>query len=372
MTLALACSRKESTDATPQASVSAAVQAPPGTEPTLFKRLEAVARDCTPDAQLGTLSCKGPEKQKLLRELKTESAIRSKAFETLTTALGDKDPKLQALAASLLRDAFQRGFDQAVPAGGFTRFASRRITDQLPKLPAALGQQVAAVAVHVSMLGSDAEHLYEVLDASPTLATAAYPYLMVHGRLDAFDKIKKLTEDKQSPLALAALDAPRNMSDWKPEEQAAICPWAKAFLSEGNEVLTSKAAQLLVRCGGEYVDAVLLDAEQALARKDLSSTRLSPLRTLCSTRGREAGSTEEQCVRSRKLHESAAKLDKLESSTRLVALSSLASQWPDAETLKLARALSVTKPKELAQSAKSIVERLTRRLAPSPIKPKAK
>ncbi len=74
-------------------------------------------------------------------------------------------------------------------------------------------------------------------------------------------------------------------------------------------------------------------------------------------------SSDKQCERNRKLLSDVVAGKKLDSQTRSMALVSLAYQWPDDKTLKLAKSLEKDADKSLAEHAGRTIKRLEQRKA---------
>ncbi|HEX6764455.1 MAG TPA: hypothetical protein VF103_03235, partial [Polyangiaceae bacterium] len=227
--------------------------------------------------------------------------------------------------------------------------------------PAQLRQALPA-AVHATMLSGQPAGLYTALDKTvPAEARPiGYRYLMTHGRLQAFDKVKELAKDKETTIVLAALENPRSMNAWTEQEQSAICPWAVGFLEDPRPVVVSKAAGVLTSCGGAHVDKLLDMVEQALKAKTLFTAKISAFRDLCLVRQRtnETGPTEAQCNRARKLLEQAVDNKSLDGQARGMALVALAHQWPDNKTLTLAKRYEKSSEKALAEHAGRVIQRI--------------
>ncbi len=244
-----------------------------------------------------------------------------------------------------------------------------RAGSTLTTLPKAQARQVAPATVHAAMVAGEEKALYEALDKDATLAAAGYRYVMVHGRLNAFEKVKALAKDKRAGVHLAALEAPRNMQNWSPKDRASICPWARELLRDERPMVSFKGAALLSRCSGEYVDALLADGEAALESGSFSRAKLAAHRDVCSAmRRRQGGATDAQCQRNRKLLTEAARNQDLDPRTRSLALTAIAYQWPDRESLALAKELSADKARDLASTSQQTIQRLETRGQPSPAK----
>jgi hypothetical protein len=366
LALGAGCSKKSDESApSPSASVSAAPT--PAGDAALAAQLASISKACAVDSKTGAATCPSGEKQKLVGEFVANKRSRIAALDTMTTAIASTDPQLSALTAAILYEAFRANLGPEATPGSVTQSQARRISDLLTKLPVEKARQLAPLAAHASVLAGDMDHLYAVLERNPSLGMAAYRYLMVYGRLDTFEKIKKLAEDKRAPIQLAALEAPRNMPNWSAKDRAAICPWAQPLLVSDNTLVSSKAAALLSRCAGEFVDGLLLQGEASLTNGTFSKAQVAAYRELCSAqRRRTGGATDTQCARNRKLLEGVVKNEKLDAGVRAMALMAISNQWPDDGALALAKAQQNQKQPELAQAGAQTVTRLETRALAAP------
>jgi hypothetical protein len=233
------------------------------------------------------------------------------------------------------------------------------------KLPKALARQAVPAAVLAATLAGQTEELFAALDRADQteLRPLGYRYVMTHGRMAVFGKIQQLVKDSNSSLAFAALEAPNNMYGWTQTEKTILCPWANDLLKDPRPNVATRAAGLLSHCGGEFVDALLQRGEQALKGGQFNAGELSAFRDLCSAASlrEEGGATTKQCERNRDLLEDVVATKKLDSQTRSMALASLAYQWPDDKTRKLAQSLLKDSDKSLAEHADRTIKRLEQR-----------
>lgn len=215
------------------------------------------------------------------------------------------------------------------------------------------------------MLAGKSQLLYDHLDKAQDseLRLIGTRYLLTHGRLGAFARVQALAKDPSSPVALAALESPRNMFSWTPAEQAALCPWAASFLEDQRPAMAAKAATVLSNCSGEWVDRLLDVGEKAVTAKSFNAMQLTAFRELCAPHRTQqsGGPTVEQCKRSRALLEKAIESAGVDEQTRSSALTTVAYQWADADTLKLARKLSKSKEPTLAEVARRTASTLEQR-----------
>jgi hypothetical protein len=357
-----ACAKKEKQAPPPQQTTQAA--APEGVDAELWNDLKALSTECAVDPKSSNVTCQQGEKRKLIGDFLRGQRERPPAVATLARALSDKDESMSTVAAHVLYSAFRTNFGTNVELGAVQAKDAKALIDAMAKAPAAQARQAAPATVHAAMLARQADALYAVLDApdNEQLAGVAYRYVMTHGRLEAFDKVKALLKDQRMPVVLAALEAPRSMARWTEQEQAALCPWAKELLTDERPAVAAKAAGLLGSCQGEYVEALVAEGERLLKEKKLTAVHLAAFRDLCSPRrkDRNEAPSDAVCDRNRKLLEAVLADASLDARTRSVALTAIAAQWPDDKSKKLAKKYEQDKDAQLAQTAQRAIQRIER------------
>lgn len=364
LALAPAC-KKDKTDAGPAASASVS----PGlanAEPGLLGEIVAVSKACKVAAEASTVSCPKGENRKLINQFISGQKQRTEALPTLTAALSHQDPAVRVVAANVLYGGFRSAWTDAKP-GSVKPEDAEALTTAAFKLPKAQARQVIPAAVHASTLAGKIDSFEAALakTTEPEFKTISYRHYMTHGRLEALKKVQEAAKSQNPAEVLSALESPRNMQAWTAEEQAAVCPWAADFLSDTRPSVASRAASILGNCGGEFVDKLLVKGEAALKEGKFTSADVSAYRELCGPkkRGQPNGPTEQQCGRARKLLEKAVETKGLDVQVRATALTTLAYQWPDDATIKLAKKLEKNPEKVLAEQATRTVQRLEQRAA---------
>jgi hypothetical protein len=364
--VALGACKRAAPSPAPVASASNAPAAAAKLDLELLELLKGLSTACKVDAAEGSLSCPQGENRRLTTDFASNKRKRPPAIATLAAALSDANPALQTVTANLLNTAFRAPWADAT-VGMVEAADARALLQAALAVPKPLARQALPAAVNAGFLAGIADEVYAALDkADPAeLRPLGYRYVMTHGRLAAFAKVQELVKDPSPALAFAALDAPRNMFDWNEAEKAAICPWAATLTKEAPPTVGARAASLLSSCGGEFVDQLLERGEKSLKAGELKTSELAPYRDLCSAAGlRQPGAaTDAQCERNRKLLTSIIAAKKLDSQTRSLALVSVAYQWPDDKTLKLAKSLQKDADKAVAERANATVKRLEERKA---------
>lgn len=366
LALGLGCKKDKGAGAAGSASAKPASSALANAEPGLLGELVSLTQTCKVTVEASTLSCPKGENRKLVNQFVSNQRKRAEAVGTLAAALGHEKPEVRVAAANVLYQGFRSTWTETKPGDVKPADAEALIAAAF-KLPKAQARQVIPAAVHAAALAGRTEAFDAALAKAtePEFKTVAYRHLMTHGRLKAFDRVKEAAKSAAPSDVLAALESPRNMQAWTPEEQEAICPWAAEFLSDKRPSVASRAASLLGNCGGAFVDQLITKGEEALKNKTFTNAEVAAYRELCSPRKRNQpnGPTEEQCARSRKLLEKVVETNGLDVQARTSALSTLAYQWPDDATKKLAKKLEKNPEKQLAEQATRTLQRLEQRSA---------
>ncbi|HEY8943119.1 MAG TPA: hypothetical protein VIM73_02605 [Polyangiaceae bacterium] len=366
VTLAAAgCKKDKAPSAAPSASAKAGAMLG-NAEPGLLGELVALANTCKVTVESGTVNCPKGEHRKLINRFASNQQDRVKAVGTFASGLTHEDPKVRVVSANVLYGAFRGAWGEA-KAGSVTPADADALIAATFQLPKPQARQAIPAAVHAAELSGRSAALEAALAKAPEAEykTLATRYLMTHGRMSAFPKVQELAKSQNPAEVLAALESPRNMPAWTPEEQNAICPWASEFLGDNRPSVASRAASLLGNCGGEFVDKLLEKGEAALKEGKFANADVAGYRELCGPRRRSSGggASEEQCSRARKLLEKVVEAKALEVQTRNTALTTLAYQWPDDETLKLAKKLEKNPDKTISEQARRTVLRLEQRRA---------
>lgn len=340
---------------------------PADVDQELFKLLEQAAVDCKVADARQRITCNGGEKNALALSFNKGERDRIAALPTLVYALKSEDEKLRALSAAVLYASFRTGLGPQAKKGAVKSEAASDFLKVTLALSDPLAMQAIPAATHASMLAGNAKELIAALspEVPVQVRTMAYRYLMVYGRLDAFETIRTLGSDPGAAVVLSAIESPRNMREWTSEEQEAVCPWAVGFLDDTRPPVVGNAMAVLSNCAGKELDELLERLEQTLKEKQFSFIHSTALRDVCGaarTR-REKGATDEQCDKVRRLQEKALKDADVKGRVRAMCLSSLAYNWPDEKTLAVARALKKDSDADVERTANQVITRLERTLS---------
>jgi hypothetical protein len=339
---------------------------PAAVDADLFGALKKAAAECKATPGQDRIDCNGGDKNAIVLSFNRNERDRVQSLPTFSYALSLQDPKLDALAASVLYASFRNDFGPSAKKKEVSPALAKELLAATLRLPSALAMQAMPAAAHAAMLSGQEKDLYQALsdDLSIQVKTMAYRYLMVYGRLAAFDKIQELGKSPAAAVVLAAIESPRNMSDWKPEDQAAICPWAEAFLNDARPAVAGNAAAVLSNCSGEQLDHLLTQIDRVIKEKQFTFVHATALRDICGKERakRSSGATDKQCEKVRSLQEKVATDSAVPSRVRAMSLSTLAYTWADEKSLALAKKLEKDGEADVARAAEQIVTRLSPQL----------
>jgi hypothetical protein len=241
-------------------------------------------------------------------------------------------------------------------------------------LPEALSMPTMPAVTHAMMLTRQGPALFEALtpDKAVQVRSMAYRFLMVYGRMAAFDKIKALAKDSEAAIVLAALESPRNMQSWSAEEQEQLCPWAESFIDDPRAPVAGNAMALMSNCSGAHLDGLLERIDKSVTDKQFSFVHATALREMCREGRLPAGSgaTEDQCKRARALGEKVVKNTQMPGRVRALTLNGMGSRWSDKQMQKLVKQLKLDAAPEVKQAAERLERRIDEQLKREAERPK--
>jgi hypothetical protein len=360
------CKSKGQTAAVETARSASRVSSLPGVDEALLNELRTIGKTCQAAADGQAASgetqyrCTDSGNWKLISDFLRGKRDRAGAVHTLAVALEDTDSGVRALGASLLRSAFGSHWGRDRSPSKVEPRAARALLENVLKQPRAAAKQLVPAAVNAAMLAGESALLHEKLARAEhrELKPAAYPHLMTMGRLTAFDTIKQLTSDQDTDLALAALEAPLNMSHWNETEQVAICEWARGLLDDKRTEIATRAGLVIANCWGGMLDELLDRAERRVGAKDFEPTALGPPIKVCAPErdARPKRPTQAQCERVRKLLFTVADSAAFDEKSRVSAIGAMPLAWPDERSEKLLKRLQKDPNPQVASAARQNVE----------------
>ncbi|MCB1172214.1 MAG: hypothetical protein KDK39_01555 [Leptospiraceae bacterium] len=277
------------------------------TDPDIMKAIEATVQNCKIEERYGwAKDCKNNEKETLKKLIEDKGQAAS--LGSLATALGSEDLKTRAVAADRLYDNYRSISELEKNPQAIDGAAVDLLIANLGKFSEYASFYAARSTTWLAMMTGKESALYAMLDKHPNEAakTEAYRNLMRYGRMTAFPKIKELAGSSDDKIALAAVTAPRDMYKYNEQERSEICDWAAPMMSNSNENIAARAAQILaLRCKGEYIDKVLDEAEKRAGADGLKQPFASVLTNFTFScegfLGSKPTGSAEQCKRKEEL-----------------------------------------------------------------------
>ncbi|MCA9668319.1 MAG: hypothetical protein KC503_22155 [Myxococcales bacterium] len=273
----------------------------------------------------------------------------------LVEALQDKDAKLVAAAARVASRYFYSIIDYARREPDSVKPASADgLLAALAKLKGRDAMRLVSLVTHVSTHVGKHEALYKVLDAhEANVRRVGYSQAARYGRLRVMPQLTKLAEGKDLDLQRAALSSVARMRKPTDEEKKVICPWVAKYMARDDGQMAASAAQALIRCGGEHIDAMISALDKRVRAGNLSRRVLFSIRPACRALLHfNVPATDAQCQKLLDVLERSAKNKKIDSKVRGLALWTIGFLRPDDKSKKrLARYLKSKDP-ELARQAK--------------------
>ncbi len=327
--------------------------------PQVVEHLKKLADGCTVSIDSASVySCKNKEDSAFYDWIR---ANRPKdLYETYASVISGTDMKSRAVAISQANNTFST-LDKDMKKANATKPVANAFLDALAK-DDSYAVRLATPATNLAMLAGVKDRLIKVTDglANTPARNNSYRAFMEFGRLDGFDKLKEVAKNKD--FTVAALAAPRNMYEWTGPEKAAICPWAKSFLGEAALPVAAEAGYDVIKCKGEYVDALLDEGEKRLKNKQFDEPFAMVFREVCfefiSGVTGQAG-RDPQCKRNYEFLEKVTNDESVKPEVRGRSLWNIYYQRRDKESLALMRKYEKHKNPEISKRAKEAIQSLT-------------
>lgn len=326
---------------------------------TVLEHLQKIGEGCTVRAESASVyGCKAGQ-DNALREWVAQAQPKD-AFETFAGVIRGTDDKARAVAIASSNGVFSR-IDHTLRKANATEGAATVFLDALAK-DDAIAPVVAATATHLANLAGERDRLLEVVSAlkSKPARNEAYRAMMMYGRLEVLPTLQAAA--KVSDHTVAALAAPREMHDWTAKETAAVCPWAKGYLGDERLPVAAEAGNDMVRCKGEWVDALLDEGDKRLAAKQFKAPLSQVFREICFQMMKGvtgAAGQPAQCTRTFAFLEKVVNDASVESAVRGMALWNIYYQRRDQATLDLMRKYQRHPDPEIQKRAKEAIDSLT-------------
>jgi len=268
-----ACRSKERAKPAAASSSSAAASAAPpaprhqlNADPKLSQELDRVAETCTFLQKRETLSCPTAEVDLLKARLKELGLV---ALETLLAKVFDDDPRLSMVAATQMRNVYERSLGASLEKAPIPERVTAALTQALGELPVTRALLVAPAATFVLTREGRLDALVPIVERRPEVRYMVLPRVLHYPRLRAFGQVQKWATASDEETVVNALEALRLMTDWTEAEQVELEPWLSGFLTHQSNKAQGRAAGFLLECGAEAEKKALAWFEAALAEKRL-------------------------------------------------------------------------------------------------------
>lgn len=299
----------------------------------LNARLQAVTATCSEIPKRQALSCRSDSYDAFRKEL-TDTGV--KPLSTLLAALTNPESSsLQtAVSARLIRDAYGSGFKKLEPGQPAEELVNALLY-AAESLPTDLADRILPVVVHAAVISGRTDELLATTRKRTDLTSDVLGYVMVHGRLREFPRVRELVEKPGNPRASQAFIYIDRMPEWTAPEQQELCPWLKGALRNPDVEVQAGAANLLFRCDASFVDASLGWFMESSSRHAVDRDHLLRLGGHCRDEGPVAPELSLQraksplCLRIRDLAEKVLLDEQQDSESRNAALGMLINYWPD-------------------------------------------
>lgn len=367
-----ACKKKDAPDTAsggPATSSSVtAAKAPVALNQKLVSHVHEHAENCTVSVEAGqAYSCKDGitnDMSKYMREAKPTDF----ASTMIALVKDEKDPKVSAAAVAL----FAEQFDYLGDDGKKKNATPEVVKDGLALFKEQKGNRgvrLAKVVTELATLAGQSDAAFAAAEQHGEKAARdnVYRSVLRYGRLAAFPKLEAVAKEKDEHRR-AALDAVTKMSKLADDERGKVCPWAQSYLSDADLGVASEAGQAMVYCKGEFVDALLGEAEKRLAAKheDGKSQYRDPFATVMREpcfqfikNITDKSGSEAQCDKVYAFLEKVTNDKTVDDKVRGLALWNIYYQRRDEKTLKLMRKYEKNPNKEISKRAGEAIKSLT-------------
>ena len=249
----------------------------------IMEGLQALVENCKEIKKNGCVVYKCGDHMKKFDTLLSKKTTVA-ALETLSAVLGSDNDKLVTVACHRLGNKFDKLDYSKTEASGISTETVRRLLEALKNLEGCRATSVAKPALQAATLLGIQDRAYEVIEAHPAtfMKAATYPLIMYFGRLGTFPKVQDVVKSDPEPkVRAAAFEAVLNMPKPTAEEKAVVCPWGETYIKDADLALASKAARLMVICGGSYVERLLDEGERRVKNREFKMPFSQQFREIC-------------------------------------------------------------------------------------------
>ncbi|MEC9397193.1 MAG: hypothetical protein VX475_06235 [Myxococcota bacterium] len=341
--------------------------APAKINEALMKEIKDIAASCDVNVDGNTVKCEKAEGQdkdafaQLKDKFYKKTYDRIGSLDTVATGLADKDEKVQVVSSAVMYSVLGSFPDAKV--GDVDAGQAKRLLDAFAAAPKYRAGQAMRTVVYANTLAGVKDDLYKVLEGHSYkyVQTGGFEHIMHYGRMDHFPKAKELAESDDDAKIRAGFRAILNMPKMTDAEKKEICPWAQGHLGSEKDDQFFGAGRVMIRCRGEYVDALLAEGEKRAKEHKFTRDYTMVYRDICFSMIagliKEPG-VKEQCERNYKLLQSVVDDEKTDSLARGLSLFAIYYQRRDQESYDLMQKYKNHKDENVKKYALQSIESL--------------
>ena len=331
----------------------------------------AVAERCEVTSANQIKNCQGEEYDAFI------TYVRSQGIDIVprvTEGLVHGTTTQRQISAQILRDFIPTVMATAHEdriAEGDARALLQVLQDQNP-VSSTFGLAIAAPVISLATLkGLDAEvrQTIQGFDPSSNRATMWMHLATLKGyasqaRLDAFDLIRGAAEDERPEMKGGAIEAAMAIPDWSEEEAATLCEWVSTMIDyESGREIKDLPSKMLLQCPRDtWHEALVEQAEARVKAKTYARPFVDHFRFTCPKNPELSTREDELCARQYELLLRVSKSEDFPEAERKYALAMIGDRFIDEKTVADLTQISKTRSAEIAQFAKTMSDRVSKRL----------
>jgi len=240
------------------------------------------AREASACAELSSYKC--PAFKQAVAQLEAQPD-RLRALATLVTLAGGKDSGVAAAAAHLVDTTPIRSLLAEYHKHGkrFPRRQAERLLAVLARLRGTGAVALAKTAAWVAALSGTLDPLYDIVRDHPTpgVASRIMKHVAGYGRLAVLPRMKQWARNAKARRLELLLEGALEMRRMSEAEKQGVCPWARTFLGHEDLGVARRAGEVMVRCQGDYIDALLAEGKRRVEAGQWTKPFIWPFRNVC-------------------------------------------------------------------------------------------
>jgi hypothetical protein len=283
-------------------------------------------------------------------------------FPTLGVMLVDGKPKRQAVVTA----AFQRSF--SITDSEWLKINATEVLFQawekyVSEQTGPLAEKNASYFSQLLTLRGKEKQLQQLVTSVKNDAVRAQlvQNSMVFGQMTNFPMVQEAARGKSKGMQIAALIAAGKINKPSEQDRKTICSWAKSWLGNEQEEVVTQAGKLLIRCGGDSIEAWLAEGKRRSEKGTFGPPLSESYREICvqpTPAQRFQAVDEARCQQVFQFLESVGNNEKLPASVRGQALWNIYYQRRTKETASLLSKYRKHKNQEIRQKVEDALRSL--------------